>query len=490
MHRLNWVTVVLILLTGIFYFVLLSNRYTLGKNWEKKIAGLEEQIRGRTADIEKLREEIYGIPLRSGEEWTWNRMGLIARNDKLNSLVPGKVWTNCCPETIATAQDAAEMELTFSIDRSEGGVRGGSDSSFGASDLVYVFDKGVPFVSSAPEPAESAESAAPPAPAEPATDASSAERPKFLGAFTITAINPAETTVLYSIRSIGVVEGSQRELITESVQARRAWIVYEGVLPTDSPNDIACWLEEYPDSPFSKTLSEEEREFFKKTVYGSVDDLEEVSAALAEAKDDSSLHLFAEPPAGKRYPDRYDTRLLRGYYQRDKLTVLTARGESSRNDLDHVICDQLAMIGCDTVPGTEQGDSDTDLPEKFNGLDEKDRSEFHEKSAALLDAYRAIGEDGLSRIESLLPSAKNGFASQTFFDQKREAAEKLQTMEHQRDIVQERLVIARESLEQVQDRIDFLTDENARLARLIAGAQFEASDAIMERAASMAATSP
>ena len=185
----------------------------------------------------------------------------------------------------------------------------------------------------------------------------------------------------------------------------------------------------------------------KKTVYGSVDDLEEVSAALAEAKDDSSLHLFAEPPAGKRYPDRYDTRLLRGYYQRDKLTVLTARGESSRNDLDHVICDQLAMIGCDTVPGTEQGDSDTDLPEKFNGLDEKDRSEFHEKSAALLDAYRAIVEDWLSRIESLLPSAKNGFASRPS-SIRSGSGRSIQTWNTSRDIVQERLVIARETLEQ------------------------------------------
>ena len=145
------------------------------------------------------------------------------------------------------------------------------------------------------------------------------------------------------------------------------------------------------------------------------------------------------------------------------------------------------MIVAIRFPRTEQGIRH-DLRKSLTGLDEKDANST--ESAAALDAYRAIGEHGLSRIESLLPSAKNGFASQTFFDQKREAAEKLQTMEHQRDIVQERLVIARESLEQVQDRIDFLTDENARLARLIAGAQFEASDAIMERAASMAATSP
>ncbi len=169
---------------------------------------------------------------------------------------------------------------------------------------------------------------------------------------------------------------------------------------------------------------------------------------------------------------------------------MTARGESSKDDLDRVISDQLAMIGCGAVPGTDSGDADPDLLEKFNGLGEKDRAEFEEKSAALLDAYRNIGAEGLERIASLLPAAQNGFESQTFFDQKQEAVEKLRLMESQRDIVESCLATAQDAVVQIQDRIRFLVGENAQLARSIAEAQFEAADAIAERANSVTASLP
>ena len=67
MHRLNWVTVILILLTGIIFFVFLSNRYTVGKNWETKIDGQRKQIESKTAEIEKLKKEIYGTPSNRGK---------------------------------------------------------------------------------------------------------------------------------------------------------------------------------------------------------------------------------------------------------------------------------------------------------------------------------------------------------------------------------------------------------------------------------------
>ena len=55
MHRLNWVTIVLLILTGIFYFVLLSNRFSLGRDREEKIAKQEKQIEDKTREIEKIR---------------------------------------------------------------------------------------------------------------------------------------------------------------------------------------------------------------------------------------------------------------------------------------------------------------------------------------------------------------------------------------------------------------------------------------------------
>ena len=500
MHRLNWVTVILILLTGIIFFVFLSNRYTVGKNWETKIDGQRKQIESKTAEIEKLKKEIYGTPLKSGEEWVWSRMGLIAKSDKLDSLVPGKVWTYALPDIITSKDDAPELELVFTVQPGEGGARLNGNTKVGEKDLVYIFDKGIPF------PQEMAGGPDDAAPAPEPAEAAEPEPAKFLGVFTVKQIVGVEDAVAqgmnaeeaaghegtysYVVKSVGVVDEEQRRLIADSVKAERAWIVYEGLLPIDSPNDIACWLEEYPDSPFSKTLKDEDRAFFQKTTYGSADDLEAFSAALAEAKDDRSFQSFAEPPEGKRYPDRYDTKLLREYYQRDKLRVMTARGESSKDDLDRVISDQLAMIGCGAVPGTDSGDADPDLLEKFNGLGEKDRAEFEEKSAALLDAYRNIGAEGLERIASLLPAAQNGFESQTFFDQKQEAVEKLRLMESQRDIVESRLATAQDAVVQIQDRIRFLVGENAQLARSIAEAQFEAADAIAERANSITASLP
>ena len=60
MHRLNWVTIVLLILTGIFYFVLLSNRFSLGRDREEKIAKQEKQIEDKTREIEKIRQDIFG----------------------------------------------------------------------------------------------------------------------------------------------------------------------------------------------------------------------------------------------------------------------------------------------------------------------------------------------------------------------------------------------------------------------------------------------
>ena len=484
MHRLNWVTIVLILLTGILFVVFISNRYTVGKDWEKKIDGQQKQIESRTAEVEKLKKEIYGTPLKSGEEWVWSRMGLIARNDKLDSLVPGKVWTACDPGELTSSDDTSEIRMTFTIYPGEGGARTNGNANVGDRDLVYIFDKGVPFSDG------SADSPETPA----GSDEAASEPAKFLGVFTVDKIEAAqgdqEGEYTYTVKSVGVVDEAQRQLVSDSIRDRRAWIVYEGLLPIDSPSDIACWLSEYPDSPFSKNLDDADREFFQKTTYGTAGDLEEFASALAEAKDDRSFRSFAEPPEGKRYPDRYDTKLLREYYQRDKLNVLMARGESSRDDLDQVISDQLVMIGCPAVPGTEKGDAEPDLLEMFNGLSEKDRAEFEEKSETLLETYKKIGEEGLAHIESLLPSAQNGFESQTFFDQKQEAAEKLRLMESQRDLVEKRLAIAKDSLGQIQDRIRYLAGENAQLARSIAEAQFEAADAIAERANSITASLP
>ncbi len=498
MHRLNWITIILLVLTGIFYFVFLSNRFSLGRDREEKIAKQEKQIEAKTGEIEKLKKEIYGTPLSSGEEWSWSRMGLIAKSDKLDSLVPGKVWTNCRPGEISRPDDAQELELTFTVPSAEGGARTNNGVKVGDKDLVYVFDKGISFTDGSAETPD-------PAPPAEAAEGVQTEPAKFLGVFTVTRIevdeavpgegNAEETagqagTSTYTVKSVGVVDEAQRELIGASINAQHAWIVYEGLLPLDSPSDIAVWLEEYPDSPFSKSLSDESRAFFQKTTYGTAADLEEFGAKLAEAKDDRSLQMFAEPPEGKRYPDRYDTKILREYYQRDKLRVLTARGESSKDDLDRVISDQLAMIGAGAVPGTAAGDADPNLLERFDGLDENEHALFEEKSAALYESYKQIGEEGLAHIESLLPSAQNGFQSQTFFDQKQEAAEKRRVMFLQRDMVEGRLASAEDSLGQVQARIGLLIDENARLARSIAETQFEAADAAAERAASVTASVP
>ena len=491
MHRLNWITIVLLILTGIFYFVLLSNRFSLGRDREEKIAKQEKQIEDKTKEIEKIRQDIFGIPLKSGEEWEWNRMGLVAKSDKLDSLVPGKVWTICQPGQFSGIDSGPELELHFTVYPDEGGARTSESVKVGEKDLVYIFDKGIPFPSESSDP----DAAAPADQTETA-----AESAKFLGIFTITGIKdpapvpdqseegvaaPAVGPYEYTVKSIGVVPREQREQIAESVNAGHAWIVYEGLLPIDSPTDISVWLREYSDSPFSKSLSDEKRAFFEKTTYGTAADLEEFDAALTEAKDDRSLQMFAEPPEGKRYPDRYDTKILREYFLRDKLIILTARGESSKEDLDRVISDQLAMIGCAAVPGTEAWDADPDLIETFNGLDEEEHAEFEEKSAALYEAYQKIGEEGLAHIASLLPAAQNGFRSETFFDQRQDALAKRSTMRAQRDIVKRRLDIVSETVSQVRERIEQLTGENARLGRSIAEAQFEAADAAAARAASV-----
>ncbi len=494
MHRLNWVTIVLLILTGIFYFVLLSNRFSLGRDREEKIAKQEKQIEDKTREIEKIRQDIFGVPLKSGEEWEWNRMGLVAKSDKLDSLVPGKVWTICQPGQFSGIDSGPELELHFTVYPAEGGARTSESVKVGEKDLVYIFDKGIPF------PGEPADPNAAP-PAEPSEAAP--ESAKFLGIFTVTGIKepaaapaaesegesavPAAGPYEYTVKSIGVVPREQREQIAESVSADHAWIVCEGVLPIDSPTDISVWLREYPESPFSKSLSDEARAFFEKTTYGTAADLEEFNAALTEAKDDRSLQMFAEPPEGKRYPDRYDTQILREYFLRDKLIILTARGESSKEDLDQVISDQLTMLGCAAVPGTEAWDADPDQIETFNGLDEDRRAEFEEKSASVLEAYRKIGGEGLEHIASLLPSAQNGFQSETFADQKRDAVEKRGAMFAQRDIVKRRLDTSERTVEQVEARIDQLVGENAGLGRSIAEAQFEAADAAVQRAGSVAA---
>ncbi|MBO7725775.1 MAG: hypothetical protein J6S40_04850 [Thermoguttaceae bacterium] len=492
MHRLNWVTIVLIVLTGIFYSILLSNRFSLGRDREEKIAKQEKQIEDKTKEVEKIRTDIFGIPLRSGEEWEWNRMGLVAKSDKLDSLVPGKVWTICQPGSLNGAEGNSELELSFTVYPTEGGARTNDSAKVGEKDLVYIFDKGILFPNLS-APADSS--------AEPSEVA--AEPARFLGIFTVSNIEgggsvpaaesegesapAAGAPYTYTVRTIGVVPPEQRERIAESINANHAWIVYEGLLPIDSPTDISVWLKEYPESPFNKSLSDDERAFFQKTTYGTAADLEAFDAALAEAKDDRSLQSFADPPEGKRYPDRYDTKILREYFLRDKLFILNARGEGSKGDLDQVISDQLTMLGCTAVPGTEDWDADPDLIETFNGLDEDKRAEFEEKSAALLEVYKKIGSEGLTNIASLLPSAQNGFQSQSFFDQKREAVEKLRVMISQRDIVENRLNTANETVTQVEARIGQLIGENARLGRSIAEAQFEAADAAEARAASMAA---
>ena len=133
-----------------------------------------------------------------------------------------------------------------------------------------------------------------------------------------------------------------------------------------------------------------------------------------------------------------------------------------------MISDQLTMLGCAAVPGTEAWDADPDQIETFNGLDEDRRAEFEEKSASVLEAYRKIGGEGLEHIASLLPSAQNGFQSETFADQKRDAVEKRGAMFAQRDIVKRRLDTAERTVEQVEARIDQLVGENAGLGRSIA----------------------
>ena len=61
MHRLNWVTIVLIVLTGIFYFVLLSNRFSLGRDREEKIAKQEKQIEWYNQEIKELDKQIEAM---------------------------------------------------------------------------------------------------------------------------------------------------------------------------------------------------------------------------------------------------------------------------------------------------------------------------------------------------------------------------------------------------------------------------------------------
>lgn len=488
MHLFNKILLVLIFLTGVFYLVLVSNRYNLGKEWEEKLAKQDKTIADLTADIGKLDDAVNGVPLKSGEEWAWKRMGLVAQSEKLSALLSAKVWINCLPGNLR-GLDEESRQITVSFTASpEALTRQYDGRSLGDKNFFYVFDSGIPY--SAPVSEDGSDAAK--NLEEGDQEASAPQRPVFLGIFSAENVDPESKT--YNLASVGTISESQKERIKDSVDSGRGWIVYEDRLPVDSPKDIAYWIQNYPDDAFVKWLNtpsddsdenskkEADKAYFSRTSVSQINEAGD-EKGFVDGGVESDSGLVGD---NERYAIKYDTHILKKYYQIDKLNLLLSRGARSKGDLDVVIADQLAMLGCDAVP-TESADPAT--AEVFKGISEECWNET-------VDRFQKLGDESLNELERLLPESKSAlnrnasdsFEFASFLLQKRNAVKKFETMCAQRDLVKARLDTAEKSKEQLQSRINELVRDNARVAKSIADVQFQASSEILRRANNVTAS--
>lgn len=443
MNIWNKVLLVLIFLTALVYVVLVSNRFNLAKEWEEKLVKQDREIQNLSDEVAKLKVDLYGQPLKEVE--TWDDMGLIARMNKIHSLIPGKIWTDCLPSNVS-GMDGGVIKVDFTIPPT-GIVRQYGDMKLGTDTLIFAFDSGLPYVSESGNGGTENDSAAEP------------QKGQFLGFFTVDQIN-AETGE-FNIQSIGTVIDDQKRWIQESLDAGRSWIIYEDRLPVDSPNDLAYWLAKEPDGPFAKTLSEEDKAYFSRKSLRfpslNLDELNLESAVQSGQVVPETLVVQLQNvtlPENERLSDNYDAVLLRHYYQMDDLNVMIARATKSIDNLNHVIANQLAMIGLDAVP------------------------------AEVIDQ---IGQEAGDLLAAILPQAKGSFNAETFIQKKENAAAQLAEMESQRDLVKTRLDLTSDCVIKIGERLNYLVKENARLAQEIAKALFEASDKIIQRSENVTA---
>ena len=433
MNIWNKVLLVLIFLTALFYVVLVSNRFNLAKEWEEKLAKQDNEIQNLTDAVAKLKIDLYGEPLKAAE--TWDDMGLVAKMEKINALNPGKVWTDCRPANVEGLEGNDVLTAHFTIPPT-GIARQYGEMKLGANDLIYVFDSGFSADTENTDPNASGTGAA-----------TEVQKAQFLGFFTVGEItDPGD----FTLQSVGTVTDDQKKRIQDSLDSGRSWTIYEDRLPVDSPNDIAYWLEKEPDSPFAKTLSDEDKAYFLQKSL-SFDELNiAVDAAAGETSQDELIARLngLMIPENKRISDNYEAVLLRKTQEMDSLNVFIARSAKSIENLNRVIGDQLAMIGLDAVPE---------------------------------EIVTKLGQEGADILAAILPQAKAAFNSPTFIVKKDQAAAKLAVMEKERDMVKSRLDLSLDCVKKIGQRLDYLVKENARLATEIAKAQFEASDKIIQK---------
>lgn len=313
MNIWNKVLLILILITGTVYLWLGSQRFLLQKGWEAKIAKAEAQYAEIEKTVAALHSEVYGDRLIKPD--SWDKMSLLAKQEKIRSLLQGRIWCNCESRNMVNKSGVINTGFVLPTDYDARGVGQNQQNS-----LIYLFDSGAPVqVRKDGEEAGSAPAIVP----FPAT---------FLGIFRIASINRTEVSLISAIHL------SEMEItrLDKSIKSKNAWIICTDRLPIDSPDDFVVWKDSSPS--FITTLSEEEKDYFSR---GSYLPQEIVGLPVAE--------IFS-PAVKKRLPQDYVYLMENEYSQRDDTTTLITRKEVALRDIQTVLADQFVAMGIEPSP--------------------------------------------------------------------------------------------------------------------------------------------
>ncbi len=430
----NKVLLILLVITGIVYVWLNSQRFLLNKNWEEKLVKLEKQYEDLLTEVDKLKVEIHGNP--QNKEMDWEKLGFQAQSDRIRilfggywqyrntenkeaikrcgSVAAGKVWVNCEPKQMVNNKGVVTTSFLLGPNYDWHGVH--------ENGLVYVFDSGSKF---------QVNNKSDVSPEKEITDQTTPGTGSiYLGAFRVVNIKNFEV----SLTSVTTLNEAEIARIDQSVKAKQSWIICVDRLPSDSPDDMITFSKMNP--KFVATLSEQDKEYFAKTSYTPTELMELPPAEMNKADE------------LKRVPVDYTFLLEKAFIKRDAINTIIARKEGALNNINIVLVDQLVAMGT-------------------------------EISAEVKPFVN----------QAIYDQKKKDNKLETWSGQQTRLTSELATMTQQRDFVKSKLDKAKETVLELRNQIAVLVKENLSLAAKAARAQIQAAERIQKASVQTASSS-
>lgn len=462
MNIWNKVLYVLLFLTSLTFFWLVSQRYLLGKNWETKIAQLDNDLSKAIADNETLFKEIYSDP--TNQEINWDSMGLLAQLRRVRELQNGLVWLNCQPGEIGTPSPEGMIEIAMNLPvvYSSQGIMSNS--------FVYLFDSGEPFVAENNEDnsANSSSSAS----VDSADLESSFALAKYLGAFKIDFVSGSpDAPTNIKLTSVHSLSNDELDSLKLTFANQNSLIVSVDRLPVDSPSDIVVWNQLNPD--FLKSLSQQDSanaEFFAKDQI-TLDDLQNNN--ISE----------------KRFPLDFTYLIESKIQSRNYLNLSITQKETAKWEMENVLTSQFVSL----------------FPALFNELSLEDQQTVQ---AMLQEVNSQLKNPDLSNtIVSLLDSQQikskidnnnqllaqndpNSFAAKSYMQRTNELTAENAAMDQYCQQIQQELDLVQTNIKEMKAEIQSLLYKNCQLAKQIAKVQLTAAETILKNSQTVSNDQP